>query len=680
MSQPELQYLRLVDQNNTRTWINLERGRIDSITVLHSPDSPIAAVAQHYCSLTQEFPYLHWKPTVEPLCLETSDSEDESLPSTFLYLYQVQPTGSNEPIELDVEDLYPPEKHVKLALKTARDWLGNLDWDNKTLSKIKRFLSKLVAPFMYKKPFELFPHQRRLKSLLPADYNDTFLLHWFMGAGKTFSAVDFVTRAQASHVCAICLAGGITIQPWIGYIRSCLQVKGITQFYVLGEEQITRNVEIYQGAHVIIDEVHHYRNITDTMAGVLDYIMDSKAVLCLSGTPVVHKVSDLNPMARLIARDHNVSIDKPEQIRKYFEGRVYYVDQAMMEMRLSQSTKSKKKTIMAQLETLPRKKIPMSWISFFDYMTSSKRAFVLGEFEFGSSSRNSFKSQQKQSCVAESLKTQIICQDIIKKLDNPEIKRIALYSNYVEKGIKVLRKALEEHHIKVLEITGNVSLSDRNRIVQAYQHPSFKGVLLVSNVGGEGIRFFLTDYICLAAPPLHDSDRSQILRRFVFTNSHPEKRVIPVQEYALVIPTERPSDQVVQEVMAHFLKKWRPPETAADYWTPLIREYLEQGLKQGESVEELQYQGFARETKENYAAIEQLRILSEELDNSIPPDPEVLPAKKKTGGKKKKKVRIQVGTKDILPRRKVTRGLSKNYDHLRGMARSRQFKIKTARF
>jgi superfamily II DNA/RNA helicase len=122
---------------------------------------------------------------------------------------------------------------------------------------------------------------------------------------------------------------------------------------------------------------------------------------------------------------------------------------------------------------------------------------------------------------------------------NPEHRAI-VYSNFLDAGISPYEAALKKRNIPYGKFTGEVSKSERDRIVQDYNAGKLKALLL-SSAGGEGLDLKGTRQIQILDPHWNKEKLEQVIARGIRYKSHadlPEdQRHVNVEQYVSVLPS-----------------------------------------------------------------------------------------------------------------------------------------------
>jgi len=111
-----------------------------------------------------------------------------------------------------------------------------------------------------------------------------------------------------------------------------------------------------------------------------------------------------------------------------------------------------------------------------------------------------------------------------------------IFTHWIEYGVDIIKRALDANGISYGVITGDVSMRERQRIVNAYNNNQIQA-LLITAAGGEGIDLRETENIFVMDPTWNPAGIEQIIGRGIRFQSHinlpPERQVVYV--YYLIL-------------------------------------------------------------------------------------------------------------------------------------------------
>jgi superfamily II DNA or RNA helicase len=130
---------------------------------------------------------------------------------------------------------------------------------------------------------------------------------------------------------------------------------------------------------------------------------------------------------------------------------------------------------------------------------------------------------------------------IIDKVQQYPDEKFLIFSHWLDAGIHLLTKRLENKNIPYGFIIGELSVKERDDIVQSYNRGDIK-ILLVSKAGSEGLDLKLTNKVIIMEPSWNESTHLQIIGRAVRYTSHVslprEKRHVDIYRLYMIKPDE----------------------------------------------------------------------------------------------------------------------------------------------
>lgn len=119
-------------------------------------------------------------------------------------------------------------------------------------------------------------------------------------------------------------------------------------------------------------------------------------------------------------------------------------------------------------------------------------------------------------------------------------RKVLLYSAFLNGGLSLIARILDEKNIPYLQITGSVSAVDRKKIVDIFNNDIIT-ILLISAAGSEGLDLKCVRDVILLEPHFHDVRIEQVIGRAVRYRSHetlpPEERNVTIHRMLLCKPS-----------------------------------------------------------------------------------------------------------------------------------------------
>jgi len=196
-------------------------------------------------------------------------------------------------------DIYPVEGlNLEKLQKKSKEENPNPEL-NESLLK-----TRLTKRFQIPTAIKLLPHQEDLveKFTKKEDWIDKnkFLLYWSMGSGKTIGVLQLLSLNNTpdfEKVIVIC--PNSLIDYWKNVISAQPQsspTKRFQEFLICGFADFGKRVrsdsKFIKNNLIIIDEAHHFRNLTLSMIEEVECIKQAKNIFILTGTPAVNTKKD----------------------------------------------------------------------------------------------------------------------------------------------------------------------------------------------------------------------------------------------------------------------------------------------------------------------------------------------------------------------------------------------------
>ena len=427
--------------------------------------------------------------------------------------------------------------------------------------------------------FEPAEHQIKVRDYFSESKYKGLLLFHKLGSGKTCTSIliadKLLKEKKISKV--FLLTPGSLRGGWISeYCETCGYNKEYLKKYFTF---ITYNFNVYNivkdmdfsNSLVIIDEAHNLlngvKNKSENVTGIYNKICSSKCkVLILSGTPIVHKISEWYYLGNLLKpntfkKDSLIINEKDlKGIISYFPGdktmypKVIHKDPIKVKMSEYQQTEynsvyNREKNTFKPSESLRRtnfasydkklkayiraKKFEASRrVSNFFYMNKidkTKDNKTLPDFlavKGGWVSDKSIKNKELLNC---SVKFIAILLNISSNLNRKHV----VFSWFKGKGgVELLHTLLGKCGIKSSIFSGDLSDVKRKKLLDEFNSESNRNgenitVLLLTDAGAEGINVLETNHIHLVESSTNQKRILQVIGRVVRFKSHiklPENR------------------------------------------------------------------------------------------------------------------------------------------------------------
>jgi superfamily II DNA or RNA helicase len=314
------------------------------------------------------------------------------------------------------------------------------------------------------------------------------------------------------------------------------QREGRTVFRILGYAQFAKLIyddpELLQDKYVIVDEAHHYRNVTNSMLADLDALALARNVFFLSGTPLQGSIEEAYGVVKMFEPEINdPSIVTPKLMREIMQNKVSYYDPRVHDEEMMKHYPS--------VETII-KYIPMDWDQTFEYLISMRKDFTFGDVTVSRAIRNAYDSQTKliSNSISDnyiySPKYNAIISDVI-----ANAKPCVVYSYFLKRGVMPMRELLLERQPKTKTdlLDGAAKTDTRKKIIDNYNSNKTQ-VQFLTDAAREGVDLHNTRYIYMTEPCQNKEEEAQTIGRVVRYNSHKHSEVkkVIVVKYLSVFP------------------------------------------------------------------------------------------------------------------------------------------------
>jgi superfamily II DNA or RNA helicase len=328
-------------------------------------------------------------------------------------------------------------------------------------------------------------------------------------------------------------------------------------------------------ALLIIDEAHNLRTIDGgRIEPILKYSKRAEKVLLLTATPLINYNHDIINLISLIKGTDPLSID--------------YFNKLMTE-------KSKKKELEKYMTDIfsfyikdkpdpnfPRKKILEIFLPMNDKYLKLYEEIESGEGDnipdFKDKNINVFYNGLRRASNILDKKSPKV-DWIIDKIENEPKAKYVIFSHFLNMGIKPIMKYLDSKKIKYGYVTGDLSISQRQKAVDDYNNNICR-ILFISKAAAEGLDLKNTTYIIIMESSWNLSSIEQIQGRGIRYKSHeslPEhKRHVTVYKLLLIKPEEYKN---INKITNNYLLEYKNSMLSVDLY---LRNYA--WLKQQEIV------------------------------------------------------------------------------------------------
>lgn len=353
------------------------------------------------------------------------------------------------------------------------------------------------------------------------------------------------------------------------------------KYHISSIQEIARNKRAPERPFLIVDEAHRLRG-ADTAGHQAIAKNKAEKRLFLTGSPLYNQPADLASLVNL-ASGERLLPTAPADFDKQYVETTYHSPGLLGRLRGAQPGETKKlkntgklKEILDQWvdyhpntkEDFPARtdvvvNAPLEGRQLETYQAVLGRApawaqhkiknnlplskqeakelnsFLSGTRQVATSLGGHAEDLSKEEVSAESAKVQAALQRLQAGIaQNPGHKAL-IYSNFLDAGLHPYETALQGAGIPYGSFTGEMTKSDRDRVVEDYNRGAIKALLL-SSAGGEGLDLKGTRQIQVLEPHFNKEKLEQVIARGIRFKSHealtPEERNVSVEHYIATLP------------------------------------------------------------------------------------------------------------------------------------------------
>jgi len=300
-----------------------------------------------------------------------------------------------------------------------------------------------------------------------------------------------------------------------------------------------KNIDIFNGLNVIIDEAHNLRNETSDNMLLISALGFADKVILLTATPVINYLNDLSVLVNIVKNEAILPTDLKTFNASYYDeetGTVLNRDVLVKKLKNTISYYARKKNN----EDYPESETIYNEVEMNDEQIEEYRFYInkflydqpIGsniftiDFEnLNTKKKNFFLSGTRQLSNTLNGRSDFPKIESIFKYIKKGPYPIVVYSNYLDNGVFALTPLLERNDIQYKTITGETTNEKINNIVDSYNKGKYK-VLLITSAGSESLDLKNTRQLHIMEPHWNESKIKQVIGRVIRYKSHnqlPEK-------------------------------------------------------------------------------------------------------------------------------------------------------------
>lgn len=300
--------------------------------------------------------------------------------------------------------------------------------------------------------------------------------------------------------------------------------------------QSGKQVEDSANSLLIIDEAHNIRTVEGTRYKyIFKYAKKAEKVLLLTATPLINYSHDIINLVSLVNAEKPITINDFEDL-------------------LLKENKNKLKAYLSNIfsfyikdntdENFPTKKVVEIYLKMDKQYLSMYNNVESGEAskipDFKDKNIQVFYNGVRRASNIIENKSPKVEWIINKILDHPTSKFV-IFSHFITMGIKPIMKELDKHKIKYRNVTGDMTIPNRQESVLDYNEGRVN-VLFISKAGSEGLDLKKTTFIIIMESSWNENSVEQIIGRGVRYKSHASlpqsKRNVTIYKLISVKPEE----------------------------------------------------------------------------------------------------------------------------------------------
>lgn len=429
--------------------------------------------------------------------------------------------------------------------------------------------------------------QRVVDKLYDADNKHGLIAYHSTGSGKTFTALSAVNKAlQDKNDKALWIApASLTANFGKEKNKHGLEFSGKVDVYSYEKARnLADTLKNEKYKLVVLDEAHKLRNSSAKVVNKLQPVLNNAdKVLMLTGTasynqPVdtlnlIH-ILDKNVKAPTTVKDFSEEYVEPdtwklkagkkkelrELLRKYVD--LYETPKDSKDF--PEINRKVITTEMSPLQTDAYRYVEKSLPALYRFKIRHNLPMSLKE----SANLNAFTTGVRQVSTSptrhqinakpeDSAKLMEAANHMAEMAGNDKNFRGIAYSNYLEAGLDPYASLLKDKGLDPVVFTGKLNAAKKKELVDFYNKPGGKKVLLLSSSGAEGLDLKNTRLIQILDPHFNRSKIQQVEGRGARYHSHidlPEKdRNVLIEEYHSTLPKT-----LLQKIF------FRKPDTSID--------------------------------------------------------------------------------------------------------------------
>jgi superfamily II DNA or RNA helicase len=380
------------------------------------------------------------------------------------------------------------------------------------------------------------------------------------GSGKTITSLSMAQQFPTHNIIVITTKS--SIKNFYDDMKK-LNFKSNIEFFTYKKfiSEYESNINICTNKFVIIDEAHRLRNESRDMLLIISAISSAFRLVLLTATPIINFPSDISVLVNMVKKNEVLPSDK-----KLFE--FYYVNEEegelinkdMLVKKLSDTISYYENVLLDDFPKVSTQimRVEMSPAQILEYKkyvgqiilekkivnvdTDVRLTDLAVNYRLlDKKKKNSFLSATRQ--LSNIIDKNSLTPKIRKIIDKIKLGPfpVLVYSNYLEFGVYPISKQLELDSITHKIISGSVTESKLDKIINDYNEGKIK-VLLISSAGSESLDLKATRQVHIMEPHWNDAKIRQVIGRAIRYKSHEklpiEERLVNVYRWISIFPPD----------------------------------------------------------------------------------------------------------------------------------------------
>lgn len=441
------------------------------------------------------------------------------------------------------------EHHKQVLIRTEVLQLIEDNYNDKIITSLQE---KTIPDFSFIKA-ELYPYQK--EGIAFASYKKGAIIADEMGLGKTIQAIGvaLVKKQVFDFKKTLIICPASLKSQWKSEIekfsdeqaivvdgfpdeRAEIYKNNTAYFQIINYETVLRDSVAINKANfdfIVLDEAQRIKNFETITANSIKSLT-KKHALVITGTPIENKLIDLYSIVEFINPRLLSPLWEFSYQHCYFDHEAknkitgYYNLQELKNRLKSLLIRREKQDVLTQLNKVTQIDVPVEMHSLQeDYHASSAKAIahILAK---------KFKTPFDMQMITKNLQTMRMACDssylvdketnhspkltelkeiLLEKLDvKNNTRKVIIFSEW-KRMLHIIGKMLSENNIGFVELSGDVPVKNRKKIIEAFENNIECRVFLSTEAGGSGLNLQVADTVINFELPWNPAKKNQRIGR-----------------------------------------------------------------------------------------------------------------------------------------------------------------------